>query len=117
MTLLIVDDSADFRERIRNLALKHEKVQIVGEANDGVEAFRIIDAKEPNMIILDIRMPLMNGIQVLKKLRAKGSKIIVCMLTSYPYPQYKKKCLDLGADYFFNKSDDFEKINMILEMH
>ncbi len=115
MTILIADDSIDFRERIRNLVLAHKNVQIVGEPENGLEAIQLVNEMKPDMIILDIRMPLMNGIQVLKKLKAQGSKTIVCILTSYPYPQYKKKCLALGADYFFNKSDGFEKINTVIE--
>ncbi len=115
MTILIADDSIDFRERIRNMVLGHKNVQIVGEPENGLEALKLVNEKDPDMMILDIRMPLMNGIQVLKKLKALGSKTIVCILTSYPYPQYKKKCLALGADYFFNKSDGFEKINMVIE--
>ena len=115
MTILIADDSIDFRERIRNMVLGHKNVQIVGEPENGLEALKLVNEKDPDMMILDIRMPLMNGIQVLKKLKALGSKTIVCILTSYPYPQYKKKCLSLGADYFFNKSDGFEKINMVIE--
>ncbi len=95
--------------------LFHKNIQILGEPTNGIETLQLIDIKEPDMIILDIRMPLMNGIQVLKHLKSYGIKTIVCILTSYPYPQYKKKCLALGADYFFNKSDDFEKINYALE--
>jgi DNA-binding NarL/FixJ family response regulator len=117
MKLLIADDSAGFRERTRNLALKHSNVQIIGECSNGAEAMALISEKNPDMIILDIRMPLMNGIQVLKKLRMQGAKTIVCILSSYSYPQYKNKCMALGADYFFNKSDDFDKINMILKMY
>jgi len=115
MTIIIADDSADFRERIRNAVLKHKNVQIVGECRNGIEALKLIGEKEPDMILLDIRMPLMNGIQVLKKLKSLGVKTTVCILTSYPYPQYKKRCLAIGADYFFNKSDGFGKINLLVE--
>ena len=115
MKILIADDSADFRERIRNLVLNHLNIQIVGECRNGAEAMQLINENEPDMIILDIRMQLMNGIQVLKKLKDMEAKTIVCILTSYPYPEYKKKCMALGADYFFNKSDDFDQLNLVLE--
>ena len=105
----------DFRERIRNLVLAYKNIQIVGEANNGMEALQLALEKEPDLIILDIRMPLMNGIEVLKKLKAHGSKTIVCILTSYSYAQYKSKCLALGSDYYFSKSDDFEMINPTIE--
>lgn len=115
MKILIADDSADFRERIRKLVLNHLNIQIVGECRNGAEAMQLINENEPDMIILDIRMQLMNGIQVLKKLKDMEAKTIVCILTSYPFPEYKKKCMALGADYFFSKSDDFGKINLAIE--
>ena len=115
MTLIIADDSVDFRERIRNLALKHENLQIAGESENGAEALQLINQTDPDMIILDIRMPVMNGIQLMKKLKEQGNKAIVCILTSYDYPQYKRKCMELGARYFFNKWDDFKKIDSAIE--
>jgi len=115
MKIIIADDSADFRERIRNLVLKYKNIQIVGEPGTGIEALQLINQTQPDMIILDIRMPIMNGIQLLKTLKEQGDKTIVCILTSYPYPQYKKKCMALGADYFFNKSDDFKKIGLAIK--
>jgi len=103
MKILIADDSSAFRERIRNLVLKHRNVQIVGESENGIDTMQLLLDKQPDMIILDIRMPLMNGIQVLKKVKELGIKTSVCILTSYPYPQYRKKCLAEETDYFFNK--------------
>lgn len=115
MKILIADDSAEFRKRVRNLIMKHKDVQVVGEPENGIETMQLILDTEPEMIILDIRMPQMNGIQVLKEIKKQGIKTAVCILTSYPYPQYKKKCLAEGADYFFNKSEDFEKINLAIQ--
>jgi YesN/AraC family two-component response regulator len=115
MKILIADDSADFRMRIRNLVLSHSKVQIVGECNNGVAAMILIQETSPDMIILDIRMPVMTGFQVLKKIKEQRIKTISCILTSYAYPAYRKRCLEEGADYFFNKSDDFIEINSVIE--
>ena len=115
MKILIADDSSDFRLRIRKLVMGHENVIIIGECDNGVDAMQMIIDKEPDMIILDIRMPLMNGIQVLKKIKEKEIETVSCILTSYPYPQYRRRCLAEGADYFFTKSKDFEKINLAIE--
>jgi len=115
MKILIADDSADFRERIRNLLDLNKKVEVVGEAANGVDALELIKNKEPDMIILDIRMPLMNGIQVLKEIKEQEIKITTCILTSFPHALYEKKCFNEGADYFFCKSKDFYKINLAIE--
>ena len=55
-------------------------------------------------------MPDGNGIEVLKSIKNSNSKIKVIILTNYPFPQYKKICMEFGADYFFDKSNDFNKI-------
>jgi len=115
MNILIADDSSDFRERIRNLVLRQKGVHVVGECDNGLEALQLLKEKEPDMIILDIRMPLMNGIQVIKMIKGSGIKISVCVLTNYPFKQYRKRCLQLGADYFFNKSKDFGKITQVID--
>ena len=87
---------------------------MVYEAKNGVKALQLVMEKEPDLAILDIRMPEMNGIEVLKKIRELKMKVKVCILTNYPYPQYKKKCLEAGADYFLSKTEDFEDINIVV---
>ena len=89
-------------------------VFVVGEAENGVDALQLIREKEPDLAILDIRMPEMNGIEVLKKIQELKMKTRVCILTNFPYPQYKKKCLEAGADYFLSKTEDFEDIKIVI---
>jgi len=59
-------------------------------------------------------MPEVNGIEVLKKIRELKMEVKVCILTNYPYPQYKKRCFEAGADYFLSKTEDFERIEIIV---
>jgi len=87
---------------------------MVYEAKNGVEALQLIIEKEPDLAIIDIRMPDMNGIELLKILREMKTKVKICMLTNYHYPQYRKRCLAAGADYFLSKTEDFEKIDIIV---
>ena len=82
----------------------------MGEAENGTEALKLIREKDPDMAILDIRMPDMNGIEVLKKIRETGPRPMICILTNYPYKQYKERCMVEGADYFFDKNQDIEKL-------
>jgi DNA-binding NarL/FixJ family response regulator len=79
-----------------------------------VDAWQLILEKKPDLVILDIRMPAMNGIEVLKKIRELKLKIKVCMLTNYTYPQYKRICFEAGTDYFLSKTEDFEDLNRII---
>ena len=114
MKIVIADDSSLMRDRIKILLSSLNHNSEVFEAEDGVEALQLIEEKEPDLAIIDIRMPDMNGIEVLKKVREMKIKTKICMLTNYPYPQYRKRCLEAGVDFFFSKIEDFEKINTVI---
>jgi YesN/AraC family two-component response regulator len=90
-------------------------VEIVGPAHNAQDAITLISESKPHVVILDIRMPGLNGIDVLKDIRDKKLPIRVIMLTNYPYPQYRKKCEVLGADYFFDKVTEIEEIPNVIE--
>jgi len=85
-------------------------VKIVGESQDTKSAIRDINKNKPDLVILDIRMPGEGGIHVLKVVKEKNPKLTVIIFTDYPYPQYRIKCLESGADYFFDKSTETEKM-------
>jgi YesN/AraC family two-component response regulator len=69
----------------------------------------------PDVVILDIRMPENNGIQVLEAIKKSAAAPVVIMLTAFPYPQYRKKCLEAGAEYFFDKATEFEQVAEVLK--
>ena len=115
MRVVIADDSYLWRDRIKSMLNDINEVFVVGEVGNGVDALQLIREKEPDLAILDIRMPEINGMEVLKKIKELKMKTKVCMLTNYTYPQYRKKCLEAGADYFLSKPEDFEKIAVVVE--
>jgi len=115
LKVFIADDSAFIRERLPDMLSGLSAVEVIGQAEDGIEAVNSVRALNPDVVILDIRMPGKSGIEVLKELKQDKPNLIVIMLTNYPYPQYKKKCLGLGADFFFDKSTDFDKLFDVLE--
>jgi DNA-binding NarL/FixJ family response regulator len=114
MKIVIADDSSLLRDRIKGLLNSINDISIVYEAKNGLEALQLIMENEPDLAILDIRMPEMNGIEVLKKIRELKLKVNVCILTSYPYEQYRKRCFEAGADYFLSKTEDFEQIEIVI---
>lgn len=114
MRIVIADNSSLLRDRIKSLLNSIKNISVVGEAENGVKALKLIMEKEPDLAILDIRMPEMNGIEVLKKIRKLNMKVKVCILTNYAYPLYKSRCFEAGADYFLCKTDDFEEINIVI---
>ena len=110
MRIFIADDSEVLRERLAEILSELEGVEIVGQEGDAGKALEVIDVLKPDLVILDIRMPGGNGILILAAIKKKEKPPVVIRFTSYPYLQYRKRCMDAGADHFFYKSTEFEKL-------
>jgi len=111
MKVLIADDSQVMRERLIITLSSYSNIEIVGEAEDSIEAIKSISTTKPDVVILDVRMPGGGGIHVLKTIEKKtNSTPIMVVFTNYPYPQYRKKCLEEGAEFFFDKLTESEKM-------
>jgi len=115
MKIFIADDSAVVRERLIEMLSELPEIEIIGQAQDGLEATNLIKKLNPDVVILDIRMPRENGIDVLQNIKRDKQAPIVIMLTNYSYPQYRKKCMEAGADFFFEKSTEFEKVMEVVK--
>lgn len=110
MKVVIVDDSPIVRARLITMLDDLENVQIVGQAKSGEEAIEVVTRINPDALILDIRMPGLNGVEVLERLKKSHPNLLIIMITNYPYQQYRERCLAAGADHFFDKSSEFDKI-------
>jgi len=110
MRILIADDSTLLRTRIKEMIGGIPNLNCVGEADNGHDALRMIGELNPDMVVLDIRMPGLSGIELLKGIKQSGSPMKVCILTNYPYRQYRDRCMAEGADYFLDKNNDIQKI-------
>ncbi len=110
MKIFIADDSEILRKHLTTILMEIPGVQIVGYAEDTETAISGIETHKPDVVILDIRMPGAGGIQVLKTIRRTNPEMKIVIFTDYPYPQYRKKCLEEGTDFFFDKSEESEKL-------
>ena len=110
MKIFLADDSVLIVERLKAMISDLPEIEIIGEARNGIEAINAVGKLNPDVVVLDIKIPGVDGIDVLTDIKNKNQNIVVIMLTNYPYPQYRKKCLELGADYFFKKSTEFENV-------
>jgi DNA-binding NarL/FixJ family response regulator len=113
--LVIVDDSAIVRERLASMFAELDAIQLVGQMQDGQEAINGIKKLQPDVVILDIRLPGISGIEVLQEIKKQDPALMVIILTNYPYDQYWKKCMDAGADAFLDKSTEFNRIVDIIK--
>lgn len=114
MKVFIVEDSPLLRERLIAMLSELPEVEIVGQAQGALQAINSISTLTPDVVILDIRMQGGSGIDVLRQIRKEKSGTTVIILTNYPYPQYRDMCMKAGADFFFDKSAEFEKIPGVL---
>jgi DNA-binding NarL/FixJ family response regulator len=110
MKVLVADDSELYRQQLISDLSDIPGIEVIGQAGNGKEAVNLIRSIEPDVVILDIRMPGGNGIDVLRNIKKHRGLPVVIMLTNYPYPQYRKKSIEAGADFFFDKSGEFEKV-------
>ena len=110
MKIMIVDDSEVLCERLTQLIGEIAGAEVVGYARGTGEAMEKVDILNPDVVILDIRLADGNGINVLAQIKNAHPGIYVLMFTNYPYLLYREKCFSAGADYFFCKSTEFEKL-------
>ncbi len=110
MRIFLVDDSVLIRERMRRMLENIDGIEIAGETGDAREAIGAIPLERPDVILLDIHLLGGSGIDVLNALKKDGKRPVVIVLTNYAYPQYRDKCLQAGADYFFVKSTEFDRV-------
>lgn len=115
MKVVIADDAVTFRERVKTLLADLPRVQVVGESGDGLEALQVILAQRPDVAILDIQMPGASGVQVLREVKRKIPKTIVIIVTNASSPEYRASCMDRRADFFLDKTDEFEMIRDIIQ--
>ncbi len=110
MRLFVADDSEILRVRLIDMLSEIEGIEIIGQAQESLDTIESIQKLNPHVVILDIRMPRINGIKVLEAIKKDDQSPTVIIFTNYPYPQYRKRCMDSGADFFFDKSTEFEKL-------
>lgn len=103
LTALLVDDEAYFRRFVGQFLINRQSFSRVVEAKDGREATDLYLATKPDVVILDINMPRMDGIETLQALRRQSADVPIVMLTSIADEMMVEKCVEEGASYFIRK--------------
>ena len=114
MRVLIADDSAVIVQRLVTMLADVDGLELVGHAGTVAEASQAVRTLTPDVVILDMQMPGGSGIDVLQSMKRDRVAPIVIVLTNYPYPQYRKKCMQSGARFFMDKSTEFERVGAVL---
>jgi len=115
MMIFIADDSDLMRERLAAMLTEIEGAKVIGQAGNAADAIEGIRSLRPDLVILDIQMPGGSGIDVLKTIKQCAHPPVVMMFTNHAHAQYRKKCVECGADFFLDKSREFESLASICE--
>lgn len=114
MKIFLVEDSAAVRERLIEMIGELGDVEVVGEAETYDDAVSGIRASRPDVAIFDIKLAQGNGIAAMVEAKRHLPDLRGIVMSNYASPQHLKASADAGAEYFLDKSDDFEKISEIL---
>ena len=107
--VVLTDDHVFVRDGIKSLLENEANIVVVGEATDGLEALKVIEEEKPDLLILDIRMPNLTGIEVVEKLRAQGNLVKIIMLSMHESEEYVLKSIRAGADGYLLKGSSKEE--------
>ena len=114
LTILLVDDNRQFVERMVTILSELKLIREINVAASYEEAINILNTQMPDVALLDIHLPGRNGIELLKTIRRLGRPCHVMMVSNQADEYYRRLCLKLGADHFFDKSNDFSLIPDII---
>jgi DNA-binding NarL/FixJ family response regulator len=113
--IVIAEDHAILRAGLRALLSARKDVEVVGEAGDGREAVRIVDNLVPDLVLIDLSMPKLNGIEAIREIKTRHPQIKIIVLTVHKSEEYISASLDAGANGYILKDASQNELIMALE--
>ncbi|AOC96056.1 MULTISPECIES: response regulator transcription factor [Flavobacterium] len=107
--VVLADDHVFVRDGIKSLLENEANIEVVGEAIDGADALEVVTATNPDLLIVDIRMPNLTGIEVVEKLRNEKNSVKIIMLSMHESEEYVLKSIKAGADGYLLKGSSKEE--------
>lgn len=114
LRVFIVEDSDPVKRRLVATLSDVAGVEVVGSADSEDEAIAAIVDAHPDVAIVDIQLRRGNGMNVLQEVKRRVVAMKVIMLTNFGYPQYRRRCMEAGADHFLDKSAEFMAVESII---
>ena len=113
--VFVVEDSALIRERLLSMLGAMSGVEVVGSSESASDAIAGILGARPDVVVLDIKLKASSGIEVLRAIKRRMAAVAVIMLTNYATEEFRRKCLEVGAEYFLDKTNEFEQLFSIID--
>lgn len=107
--VVLADDHVFVRDGIKSLLENEANIEVVGEAIDGADALEVLATSKPDLLIVDIRMPNLTGIEVVEKLRSENNTVKIIMLSMHESEEYVLKSIKAGADGYLLKGSSKEE--------
>jgi len=107
---LIVDDDASFRRRVKEFLTSEPDIEVIGEAADGQEAFLKTRELQPDLVLMDVRMPGVNGVDVTRQLKDEMPELSVIILTIFDMQEYREAAMASGASGYVVKKSLIEEL-------
>ncbi|MEG2440483.1 MAG: response regulator transcription factor [Acetivibrio sp.] len=104
--IIIIDDHSMIREGLKQLLELDGDIEVIGEAGDGVEGIKLLESTNPDVMLLDINMPNMNGLQVLEELKKEKRNVKILILTIHNEIEYLFKAVEIGVDGYVLKDSN-----------
>ena len=108
--VLLVDDVAQVRRDLRTVLTLSEGIEIVGEASNGQEAFKLVETLHPDVVLLDLEMPVMDGDEAARLIKTHDPSCRIIMLTVHGNADVQQRALQAGIDSFIVKGTMIEKL-------
>lgn len=103
--VVLADDHSFVRKGIRQILGKAPDINVVGEGENGLEALNLVEILKPDVLLLDVEMPVMNGIQVARQLKKNSSPVRVLVISAHDDRQYILEMLDCGVAGYLTKEE------------
>lgn len=101
--ILIVDDDQNLRSYLRRLLDREQDLSVMGEAGDGAMALELTQTMPPDIVLMDLQMPRLNGLDATRMIKAERPEVKIIILTQYQEDPYRRAALECGADAFLPK--------------
>jgi DNA-binding NarL/FixJ family response regulator len=110
MKIIICDDQAIVRDGLVMLLKLEKDVQIIGTAEDGAQVVELVEKERPDLVLMDLKMPIMNGVEATRRIKARFPEIKVLVLTTYDDDQWVFDAIQAGASGYLLKDTPREKL-------